>query len=57
LDTLRKTAESGNVDAMVSLANRYFDHKGGTYDYAEAMRWWKRAAESGNAGAMRVVGY
>ena len=57
LDTLRKAAEAGDVDAMVSLAVRYFDNKGSAYDYAEAMRWWKRAANSGNSGAMRVVGY
>ena len=42
---------------MVSLANRYFDHKGDTYNFAEAMRWWKRAANSGNSSAMRVVGF
>lgn len=57
LDTLRKAAEAGDVDAMVSLANRYFDHKGDTYNFAEAMRWWKRAANSGNSSAMRVVGF
>jgi TPR repeat protein len=57
LETLRKAAEAGDVDAMVSLASRYFDHKGETYDFAEAMRWWKRAANSGNSSAMRVVGF
>lgn len=61
-------AERGDIRAMLALASHYKNGadsrmnvakvavKSGT-DYNEAMRWYLKAAESGNAVAMFSIGY
>ena len=48
---LRESAEIGSAYAQFVLALCYADGKGVERNYAEAFKWMKRAAESGNADA------
>ena len=48
-------AELGNLDAMSELACCFRDGEGTTVDYAQAMRWVRRAADQGDAHAMNTV--
>jgi TPR repeat protein len=41
---------------MSELARCYIDGRGTTVDYAQAMRWARRAADLGDAVAMNTVG-
>jgi TPR repeat protein len=38
------------------VGNRYCEGKGVPQDNAEAVRWWKRAADQGDAGAQNSLG-
>ncbi len=57
LDAVRERAEQGDAEAQLSLGNMYRFGTGGVQrDYAEALRWYKRAAGQGNASARLNVG-
>jgi TPR repeat protein len=44
-------ADQGNADAQVNLGVFY----NSTQDYADAMKWWRKAADQGNAEAQNFV--
>ena len=50
-------AEKGNADARVYLGRMYFEGEGVQQDYAEAMKWYRKAAEQGHADAMILLGF
>ena len=51
LETLQIKAESGDIEAQVSLALKYYEGQGVLEDHATAFRWYFKAAEQGNAEA------
>lgn len=53
---LRAKAESGNVEAQVTLGQLYAKGEGVTNSYTEAAQWYQRAAEKGNAEAQAALG-
>src|SRR5882724_3270144 len=46
---IRVRAEQGEADAQYSLGNSYRKGEGVPRDYAEAVRWYGKAAEQGDA--------
>lgn len=52
---LVKRAEAGDAMAQSSLGVYYYFGKNVTQDYKEAVKWWTRAAEQGNAGAKKEL--
>jgi hypothetical protein len=54
---LSRQAAQGDAAAQYSLGNMYLDGKGVGKDEAQAIAWWKKAAESGNADAQFSLGY
>ncbi len=48
---LRKAAERGDVEAMVSLGEEYYIKR----DYEEALKWFRKAAENGDVRAQRKI--
>jgi TPR repeat protein len=54
---LRKAAERGDADAMVSLGIRYEKGTGIPQDFAQAAVWYRKAAEQGNAVAGYFLGF
>lgn len=56
LGDLKQRAESGDVSAMVDLANDNNTGNGMAQNYPEALKWFRRAADLGDAGAMTSVG-
>ena len=51
-DALRARAEAGDAEAQLSLGFMYL----GAQDDAEAMRWYRRAADQGYARAQNILG-
>lgn len=52
----RRAAESGIPDAQTAYGDFFYDGKGGTpQKHEEALRWYLRAAEQGNATAATLV--
>lgn len=56
IDELRHIAEMSDSDARKELGMRYYNGKGVTQDYAEALTWFRLSAEQGNAKAMNNIG-
>ena len=56
-DDLLDRANKGDVRAQLALAYTYRDGTGVPRDYAEAMRWGRRAADRGDPAAMDFVGW
>jgi hypothetical protein len=52
----QKDAQSGNVQAMVRLADRYADGIAVAEDLAQALVWYEKAANQGNAVAQGMQG-
>lgn len=50
-------ANAGDVRAQLALAYAYRDGAGVPRDYAEALRWGRRAADRGDAAAQDFVGW
>ena len=46
----RAAAEAGNVGAQFNLGYMYNVGQGVPQDYTEAAKWYRRAAEAGDAG-------
>ena len=64
LDTIRAAAALGDRDMQQLLGDMYMQGQGGVpLDYAEAERWYRKAAEQGsvaaqnNMGVLHVWGY
>src|SRR5579862_8981086 len=55
VDQLRQQAEDGNSDAEVKLAMMYEMGQGVPKDFNEALKWYKAAAEKGNAFAQGTL--
>ena len=51
LDEIKELVENGNVDAQYSLGWMYDNGLGVEKDEREAVKWYRLAAEQGNAGA------
>jgi len=51
-----RSAESGNVSAMVGLADALFDGRGVTWNPRRAIEWYQRAADSGSSIAKVRLG-
>ena len=50
-------AEAGEVRAQIRLGKLLYEGLGTPKDYAEAARWWRRAADTGNASAATSLGF
>ena len=46
-----KAAEQGDAEAQTSLGLMYDNGKGVPQDYAEAVKWYRKAAEQGHLAA------
>ena len=57
LNALRARAALGNRKAQFRLASSYYFGKGVPQDYAEALRWYKMAADQGEPDAEDGLGY
>jgi len=57
LNALRARAALGNPKAQFGLASAYYLGKGVPQDYAEALRWYKTAADQGEPDAEDGLGY
>jgi len=44
LSKIRASAEQGDADAQALLGAMYFNGKGVTQDYKEAVKWYRKAA-------------
>jgi TPR repeat protein len=55
LEELLEQAEQGDADAQVSLASRYYEQD--VKDHVEAERWYRLAANQGEAVAQYSLGY
>ena len=49
--------EQGHADAQCNLGYCYANGIGVTQDYAEAVKWYQKAAEQGNALGQNNLGY
>lgn len=56
LEEIRRAAESGQTEAMVSLAGLLIRGEQVPADRAAGLRWYRRAAEAGNPRAMVSLG-
>jgi TPR repeat protein len=56
VDSLKKEAAQGDVEAQLSLGSRYLRGRGVPQDYAEALKWFRLAADQGNADAQSSLG-
>ncbi len=52
----RVSAEQGDAKAEIRLGNMYYDGQGVPQDYAEALRWYRKAADQGDARAQFDIG-
>ena len=57
LESLRKSAEHGDVKAQLALGDKYCTGDGVTRDYREAREWYLKAAEQGSAEAQNSLGH
>ena len=48
-------AEQGDAVAQFNLGVKYDNGQGVPQDYAEAVKWYRKAAEQGDAGAIVVL--
>ncbi len=53
---MRIKALLGNKDEQYNLGNQYCNGKGVSKDYAEAMKWYRKAADQGHPGACYCIG-
>jgi TPR repeat protein len=53
---LKAKAERGDADAQATLGRAYQDGNGVSHDDGLAARWYRKAAEQGNAGAQNGLG-
>ncbi len=51
LDDIRAKAESGNIAAQVAIGGMYEKGDGFPKDFAEAAKWFRKAADQGSADA------
>ena len=56
LESLRVRGEKGDAAAQNSLGTVYYEGRGVARDYAEAARWYRKAAEQGHASGQLNLG-
>lgn len=56
IDSLKKSAEEGNAEAMYSLATAYEKGNGVNADSIQALRWYEAAARKGHYWALDQIG-
>lgn len=56
LRKLVNKANSGDANAQYELGDCYYSGEGVPQDYNEAVKWWKKSAEQGNANAQCGLG-
>ena len=56
IEDLKRLALAGDADAQVQLGVYYYDGTGVPKDYAEAVRWYRLAADQGYAKAQYNLG-
>jgi len=54
---LRKRAEAGDADAQYELGCKYYNGDGVGRDYAEALKWYRKAAAQGHNSGLCDVAY
>src|SRR5262249_25528088 len=52
----RRAAQAGHIGAQVNLGHIYFDHRGGSWDCAEGLKWTRMAADRGDPAAQLNLG-
>jgi uncharacterized protein len=57
IQELTAKAEQGDAATQLALAMKFRDGKGVESNYAEALRWARRAADAGHAPAMDFIGH
>ena len=57
MERLRALAYQGNAVAQFALGLLYNDGSGVPQDYAEALKWYRKAAEQGHADAQAMLGF
>jgi TPR repeat protein len=57
IGNVRLCAERGDAKAQFELGVRYAEGDGVPEDYAEAVKWYRKAAEQGNAEAQYNLGF
>jgi TPR repeat protein len=50
------SAEHGDVTGQLKLAETYYSGKGVAQNFAEAARWWRKAADQGDDSAQAFLG-
>ena len=55
-EVLIKKAETGDLDSMINLADRYQAGIGTSKDEKHAFKWLLKAAEAGNSISQNAVG-
>ena len=56
IEVLRTHANAGDAEAQFFLGVKYSFNVADVQDYAEAMKWFRRAAEQGHASAILQIG-
>jgi uncharacterized protein len=56
VDSLKEEAAQGDADAQFTLGARYSRGRGVPQDYAEALKWYRLAANQGKAAAQLNLG-
>ena len=56
VEKAQRDAEDGNADAQFKLGVMYYEGDGVPQDFAEARRWFEKAAAQGNAEAQYNLG-
>lgn len=57
LIALRRRAEAGDANAQYELGCKYYDGAGVEQSYAEALKWYHKAAAQGNNSGLCDTGY
>ena len=55
MDLLQKSAEQGFAPAQFELAEMYYYGNGTVQNTDEAIKWYKKSAEQGNAKAQYIL--
>ena len=55
-EDLKSKAEGGDANAQYNLGSAYFNGNGVAKDEAEAVNWWRKAAEQNFANAQYILG-
>ena len=56
IEELKQKAAVGDAEAQFQLGKKYANGDGVEQDYAEALKWYMKSAEQGNAKAQNNLG-